>query len=151
MRSIQLSYGRFCWATGPPAPSPAGGVSRVLSPAEAGEDHFSRTAIADGLQQPTRDSDGAGRASSPTWPCSGWGLPCDLCHQRPGALLPHPFTLACAPGGAIGGLLSAALSVVSRRPGVTRHPALWSSDFPPTILTARRRPSLARTSHGEVL
>ena len=34
--------------------------------------------------------------------------------------------------GAIGGLLSAALSVASRRPGVTRHPALRSSDFPPT-------------------
>ena len=32
---------------------------------------------------------------------------------------------------AIGGLLSAALSVASRRPGVTRHPALRSSDFPP--------------------
>ena len=34
-------------------------------------------------------------------------------------------------GGTIGGLLSAALSVASRRPGVTRHPALRSSDFPP--------------------
>ena len=31
----------------------------------------------------------------------------------------------------IGGLLSAALSVALRRPGVTRHPALRSSDFPP--------------------
>jgi len=34
---------------------------------------------------------------------------------------------------AIGGLLSVALSVVSRRPGVTRHPALRSSDFPPVV------------------
>lgn len=32
---------------------------------------------------------------------------------------------------AIGGLLSAALVVGSRRPGVTWHPALWSPDFPP--------------------
>ena len=87
--------------------------------------------ITAGLKQPTRDSIGAGHASSPIWPCSEWGLPCDLCYQRPGALLPHPFTLACAPFGAIGGLLSAALSVALRRPGVTRHPALWSSDFPP--------------------
>ena len=86
--------------------------------------------ITAGLKQPTRDSDGAGHASSPIWPCSGWGLPCDHCYQRPGALLPHPFTLACAPLGAIGGLLSAALSVALRRPGVTRHPALRSSDFP---------------------
>jgi len=32
---------------------------------------------------------------------------------------------------AIGGFLSAALVVGSRRPGVTWHPALWSPDFPP--------------------
>ena len=30
-----------------------------------------------------------------------------------------------------GGLLSVALSVGSRPPGVTWHPALWSPDFPP--------------------
>ncbi len=41
----------------------------------------------------------------------------------------HPCL--CPVGRAIGGLLSAALSVTSRCPGVTRHPALWSSDFPP--------------------
>ncbi len=33
--------------------------------------------------------------------------------------------------GAIGGLLSAALVVGLRPPGVTWHPALWSPDFPP--------------------
>src|SRR5690606_11909329 len=80
----------------------------------AGEDHSSGTVVADGLEQPTRDSGGAGSPSSPIWPCSGWGLPCDLCYQRPGALLPHPFTLACAARAAIGGLLSVALSVVPR-------------------------------------
>ncbi len=32
---------------------------------------------------------------------------------------------------AIGGLFSVALSVASRRPAVSRHPALWSPDFPP--------------------
>ena len=37
--------------------------------------------------------------SPPIWPCSGWGLPCDLCHHRPGALLPHHFTIACAANG----------------------------------------------------
>jgi hypothetical protein len=31
----------------------------------------------------------------------------------------------------IGGLLSAALVVGSRRPGVTWHPVHWSPDFPP--------------------
>jgi hypothetical protein len=34
------------------------------------------------------------------------------------------------PVRAIGGLLSVALSVASRRPAVSRHSALWSSDFP---------------------
>jgi len=33
--------------------------------------------------------------------------------------------------GTIGGLLSVALSMGSLPPGVTRHPALWSPDFPP--------------------
>ena len=84
--------------------------------------------------------DGAGRPSSPIWPCSGWGLPCRPCHQWRGALLPHRFTLACAPEtGAIGGLLSVALSVASPRPAVSRHPALRSSDFP-------RHPKVPRSS-----
>jgi len=51
-----------------------------------------------------------------------------------GALLPHRFTLTCAAtselGAAIGGLLSAALSLTSRPVGVTDHPVLWSPDFP---------------------
>ena len=72
----------------------------------------------------------SGPLLAPVWPCSEWGLPCHPCYQGRGALLPHPFTLACAPGGAIGGLLSVALSVASRRPAVSRHSALWSSDFP---------------------
>jgi hypothetical protein len=52
--------------------------------------------LPNGLVRPTQDSDGAGYPSSPTWPCSGWGLPCGPCYQEPGALLPHPFTLTCA-------------------------------------------------------
>ena len=78
-------------------------------------------------------------------------MPCDLRLRKPGALLPHPFTLACASEEAIGGLLSAALSVIgrSRRPGVTRHPALWSSDFPPSMSRrTRRRPSLRVSSES---
>ncbi len=39
---------------------------------------------------------------------------------------------------AIGGLLSAALVVSSRSPGVTWHPALWSPDFPPLRPYARK-------------
>ena len=62
-------------------------ISRVLSFIASSNDgarkadHLSRTPIARRLQQPTRDSrhlraHGAGRASSPIWPCSEWGLPC---------------------------------------------------------------------------
>jgi hypothetical protein len=55
------------------------------------------------------------------------------CYQPCGALLPHPFTLAGSLR-CLGGLLSAALSVGSHRPGVTWHPALRSPDFPPPAL-----------------
>jgi len=41
-------------------------------------------------------------------------------------------TVSPLPGPkAVGGLFSVALSVGSRRPGITWHPALWSPDFPP--------------------
>ena len=54
------------------------------------------------------------------------------CYHSRGALLPHPFTLT--PSYACGGLLSAALSVGSRPPGVTWHLVLWSPDFPPVVV-----------------
>ena len=38
-----------------------------------------------------------------------------------------------------GGIFSAALSVGSRPPGITWHPALWSPDFPPFRLMAKAR------------
>lgn len=40
-------------------------------------------------------------------------------------------TLPFSPKRILGGIFSAALSVGSRPPGVTWHPALWSPDFPP--------------------
>ena len=79
------------------------GISRVLSPADAGGEPFlwggghpSPLAAYPGLSR-LFSRVGAGHAFVPAWPCSGWGLPCDGCCQPPGALLPHPFTLACAP------------------------------------------------------
>jgi hypothetical protein len=63
----------------------------------------------------------------------GFTLP-RCCRQR-GALLPHHFTLTSRRGG-IGGIFSVALSVDSRPPGVTWHPALRSPDFPPSPRTA---------------
>ena len=60
-----------------------------------------------------------------------------------GALLPHHFTLTMVPIARYrGGLLSVALSLVSRPGGVTDHPVLWSPDFPPAHgVTLGRRPS----------
>ena len=40
----------------------------------------------------------------------------------------------------IGGIFSVALSVDSRLPGVTWHPALWSPDFPPFAKIKERLP-----------
>ena len=75
----------------------------------------------------------AERRRPPIWPCSGWGLPASRLAPGPGALLPHRFTLACPPRerGAIGAMVSVALSVASLRLGVTQHPARRSPDFPP--------------------
>ncbi len=60
------------------------------------------------------------------------------CYHVCGALLPHHFTLT-GPGFSTrtGGIFSVALSVDSRPPGVTWHPALWSPDFPPHRMMER--------------
>jgi hypothetical protein len=65
----------------------------------------------------------------------GFSLPSRLLEMRCALTLspsgPHHFTLT--PGRSIvpeGGIFSVALSVPSRIPRVTRHTALWSSDFP---------------------
>jgi hypothetical protein len=68
----------------------------------------------------------------------GFAVPLPLPAARCALTAPfHPYL--CSASGAIGGLLSVALSVASRRPGVTRHPALRSSDFP-------RHPKVPRSS-----
>ena len=75
-------------------------VSRVLSKAVI---HLRRTSPCACSDLP---GSGAGNASppasaarSPTWSCSGRGLPCHRCHHRRGALLPHLFTLTAHPFG----------------------------------------------------
>jgi hypothetical protein len=95
-RSIQLSYGRVL----------RGGVriSRVLSPRtrrRGGGGPFLWDPHCCGPRAADPGLDWSGPLLVPAWPCSGWGLPCDPRLRRPGALLPHPFTLACAlsPGG----------------------------------------------------
>jgi len=95
-------------------------ISRVLS----------WTVIRLGLQSLTGSSNlpvpSAGRACrEPIWSCFGWSLPCHelLPVARCALTAPfHPYLIPLA--RAIGGLLSVALVVGSRLPGVTWHPAL---------------------------
>ena len=125
-----------------------------------GDGHSSGVPVAGHLARPTRTTGpgtglhGQGRAVVPTWSCSRWGLPCLRRCRRSGALLPPRFTLARRPEpegwkAPAGGLLSAALSLRSPSPGVTRHrvpvePGLSSPTSP------RERPS-GRLSPGSQL
>jgi len=69
--------------------------------------------------------------AAPIRSCSRWGLPCRLCCQRRGALLPHRFTLACVH------CCVPAVCFLWHCPwGRPRRPLAgtvfpWSPDFPP--------------------
>jgi len=98
-------------------------------PGSVVDSHSSGRSVTATLEQPTRTRRGP-RHGVPIWPCSRWGLPC-----RPVARLAVRSyrtisPLPRAPRGAVRRYLSVALSVGSRRPGVTWHRALWSPDFP---------------------
>ena len=69
----------------------------------------------------------------PIWSCSGWGLPSPrlLPAVRCALTAPfHPYRHDLVNKSRDGGFLSVALSMGSRPPGVTWHPALRSPDFP---------------------
>ncbi len=114
-----------------------GSAPEDLTPCEGGSRPVSRvlsgTVIHLGRASPRASSDlpgdSAGRAIVPLFGLAPDGVctAAACCHRR-GALLPHHFTLTRV---AAGGIFSVALSVGSRRPGVTWHPALRSPDFPP--------------------
>jgi hypothetical protein len=130
-------------------------VSRVLfpSPSPCGpgswDGHLSGMAVAGHLEQPTRGS----RRLRFGW--SVWVTPRRLFGLAPtggcrapslalGAVGSYP-TVSPLPREGLaafeGGLFSVALSVASRRPGVTWQSTRWSSDFP------RRHRSSPRPSH----
>ncbi len=136
------------WRTGDPpihtAPQAGGAegrtVSRVLFPVsrEPGDDHLSGTIVTDRLKQPTRGSTvrAAPRRLFGLAPTGGYRAP-QLSLRAVGSyptVSPLPVSRRT-----IGGLLSVALSVASRRPGVTWRSALWSSDFPRPPACARDR------------
>ena len=109
-------------------------ISRFLVPAlRPGGSHSSRPAIADGLQQPTRKSNGAGRSSSPIWSCSTWGFPCHSGYPERGALLPHHFTLTSLPRRTARRYIFCGTIRGTRfehvPPAINRHAALWRPDF----------------------
>ena len=108
--------------------------------------HSSGSAVARALEQPTRSVlVGVGHPSLPIWPCSRWGLPCRWCYHPRGGLLPHRFTLACAPANrAIGGLFSVALSVeanASPRRYLAACPVEPGLSFPAPFRALPGRPS----------
>jgi len=95
-------------------------------PGSVVSNHSSGTVVTGGLKQPTRKHRGP-RFCFPIWSCSGWGLPCRSVLPPARCALTAPFHPYQFPGG----IFSVALSVGSRPPGITWHPALWSPDFPP--------------------
>ena len=132
---IARSDGPFCvvrWRGGGP-------ISRVLS----------RTTIYLGRRIAARlfsGNPGAGRAgpSHPYLPFLRMGLAKPRRCRRAGALLPHRFSFSRALRAGV--FFSVALSVGLPRPAVSRHPALWSPDFPHRGIapSAAVRPALAR-------
>lgn len=126
------------------------GVESVGKPGSVVDCHSSGRNVTVALEQPTREQRGP-RHCSPIWPCSRWGLPCHGVLPRVRCALTAPFhPYLCRIAAAIGGLLSAALSVDSRRPGVTWHRALWSPDFPRRLLPEGkgRRDNLTNSGGG---
>ena len=85
----------------------------------------------------------------PIWSCSERGLPCRLCCQIRGGLLPRRFTLT--PHG--GGLFSVALSVGSRRPAVSRLSAFMEPGLssPIPLRYGRGHPTLCVCEYIGVL
>ena len=83
--------------------------------------------VAAHLKQPTREQCGP-HLTVPLFGLAPVGFTLPALLPARGALLPHHFTLTRRQRG---GIFSVALSVGSRPPGVTWHPALWSPDFPP--------------------
>jgi hypothetical protein len=142
-------------------------ISRVLSRAIIHLGRTSPCASSDLPGSPCGPQERARRpARFPIWSCSRWGLPCRRVLPPARCALTAPFhpcrpqhwpgrldrTMPAGPvtnGCVLGGLLSVALSVGSRPPGVTWHLALWSPDFPPRRETQRLPGRLPRGVYRE--
>jgi hypothetical protein len=75
------------------------------------------------------------KAIPSAWSCSRWGLP----SQPVARLLVSAYlTISPLPGTLAWRYVSVALSLRSLSLAVNQHPALWSSDFPRTIISMIR-------------
>ena len=141
-------------------------VSRILSAPKGfgGENHLSERPIP-GTRSAVRNLERAA-PGSPIWPCTRWGFPCLRACAWSGGLLPHLFTLASAslprpgrfkflwhyPSGRLTASPPACIPprAFLRRPRpVTRHRALWCSDFPPPPNCFGESDSPPFQNHGE--
>jgi hypothetical protein len=103
-------------------------------PENSGDDHSSRAAVTCGLQQPTRELR-TGRPQTLLY-LALLRMGFTKLPVSPPELVSSYLTVSPLPKRRIrsGGLFSVALSLRSPLLGVTQHPALWSSDFPPANL-----------------
>ena len=118
MNVASLRHREHCW----------GKVKLADKPGSVVDSHSSGPDIAVRLKPPTRKLGGT-RQRLPIRCCSGWRLPRftpqDCVSGKLARCRAHP------PGDSPPcGLVSVALFLASRRTGVTRHPTLWSPDFP---------------------
>jgi hypothetical protein len=115
----------------------------ACKPGSVEDKHSSGTRVTASLKRPTRKRAWIGAAARragccfPIWPCSRWGLPCRRMLPPTRCALTAPFHPCRPPFRGLGGLLSVALSVGSRPPGVTWHPIRRSPDFPPRLISKR--------------
>lgn len=140
--SRPISVGENCTSAHICPQAPEFDVRRVYKPDSVQEglrpslnDHSSGHTFTRGLKQPTRivgakAAPGPKAHAIPIRPCSRRGLPCPVCYQPGGGLLPHRFTL---PRPQPGGLFSVALSLGLPRPGVTRRRVFLESGLSSTL------------------
>ena len=108
-------------------------VSVACKPSSVFGGHLSSPIVADGIERNPESL--AGRLKRSFVSCSRWGL------HRGRVATPRVSSYLAFPPLHANRMryLSVALSLGSPPPGVTRHPALWSSDFPHTLRRAAAR------------
>lgn len=117
-------------------------VSVACKPSSVIGGHLSRPIVTDGFKRNPESIDGPSQSLFRFLLRAGFTS--RTSRQAAGELLPHLSTLTHLHGRYI----SVALALESPPPGVTRHPALWCSDFPHTIAGTRSPDHLAQVYHS---